>query len=158
MTIRVLASIALIALAAVPAAHAASPSELCTRLRMFVASVPSGETRELTFRTSWGSNFKDVVEPAAMSARRCEHAGYAPAENVCAHLMQQGSVEFPGTTVKESIACLARGTTFDRSLSLDRVALSFPYGSVHHGARIDVDFGEDAEIGGMAFRLAVTGD
>lgn len=158
MTIRVLASVVLIALAAAPVAHASPPSELCKRLRVFTASVPSGETRELTFRTSWGSGFKDAAEPAAMSARRCEHAGHAPAESVCAHLMQQGSVEFPGTTVKESIACLARGTTFDPGLSLDRGAFSFRYGSAHRSARIDIDFDADAEIGGMAFRLAVAGD
>lgn len=158
MTIRMLLPVALIALAAAPAAHGSPPSEFCKLLRAFAASVPPGEIREFSFRTSWGSGFKDAAEPAAISAKRCEYAGYAQAGKVCAHLMRQGSVEFPGTTVKESIACLSRGTAFDRGLSLDRGAFSFPYRSAHRGTRIDIDFDADAEIGGMAFRLTVAGD
>lgn len=158
MTARSLLPVAVLILAAAaPVAQGSPPTELCKLLRVFAASVQSGETGEFTFRTTWGSNFKDAAEPA-MSAKRCEHAGYAPAEKICAYLMQQGSVEFPGTTVKESVACLSRGTAFDRGLSLDRGAFSFPYGSAHRGTRIDIDFDADAEIGGMAFRLTVAGD
>ncbi len=150
--------IAVLALAAAaPVAHGAPPAGLCPLLRGFVASLQPGETREFTYRTSWGSGFKDVAEPA-MSARRCEHAGHAPAEKICAYLMQHGSVEFPGTTVKEAIACLSRGTRFDRGLSLDRVAVTFHHGTARRGAQIDIAFDEDAEVGGMAFRLAASSD
>lgn len=143
--------------AAAPVAHGASPAGLCPLLRGFVASLQPGETREFTYRTRWGSGFKDVAEPA-ISARRCEHAGYAPAETICAYLMQHGSVEFPGTTVKEAIICLSRGTRFDRGLSFDRGAVTFHYATAGRGAQIDIAFDEDAEVGGMAFRLAASGD
>ncbi|WP_257387209.1 hypothetical protein [Tahibacter caeni] len=151
---RRLALIAWLALiAAAPTVHGAPPVELCKALRAFVASVRPGETREFTFRTAWGSNFDDAAEPA-ISAKRCEHAGHAPAEKVCAYLMEHGSVEFSGRNVEASITCLSRDTRFDRALNLYSGAFSFGYGAGRHSAQIDVSFGADTEAGGMAFRLA----
>ena len=143
-----LASVAL-----VPAAHAAPAPEFCKLLRAFVASVRPDETREFTFRTSWGSNFRDDPEPA-MGAKRCDHDGYGPAKNVCAYLMEHGSTEFPGADVKDAISCLSRKTQFDRRLSLNLASFHFSYGSDNRGALIDITFTADPVVGGMAFRVA----
>lgn len=145
-----------VAVALAPAAHAAPRPEFCKVLRAFVVSVQPDETREFTFRTSWGSNFKDAIEPAIL-AKRCEHGGYAPAEVVCAYLMEHGSTEFAGVDVEDAVSCLSRKTKFDPTLSLDAADFSFSYGSEDRGALIDVTFQEDPVVGGMAFRLAADG-
>jgi hypothetical protein len=144
------------AAAGMPAAQAAPAAEFCRVLRAFVASVQPDETREFTFRTSWGSNFKDVAEPA-MSAKRCEHGNYAPAERVCAYLMAHGSTEFAGANVKDGVSCLSARTKFDSRLNIEEADFSFSYGSQNRGALIGVTFKEDADVGGMAFRLVADG-
>jgi hypothetical protein len=121
-----------------------------------VASVQPDETREFTFRTSWGSNFKDDPEPA-IAAKRCEHGGYNPAKNVCTYLMEYGSTEFTGADVKDAVSCLSRKTKFDRRLSLYLASFHFSYGSDDRGALIDITFKEDPIVGGMAFRLVADG-
>ncbi|RYG58509.1 MAG: hypothetical protein EON60_13015 [Alphaproteobacteria bacterium] len=147
----------LLAVAAwLPAAHASPAPEFCKVLRAFVASVQPDETREFTFRTSWGSNFKDDPEPA-IAAKRCEHGGYNPAKNVCTYLMEYGSTEFTGADVKAAVSCLSRKTKFDRRLSLYLASFHFSYGSDDRGALIDITFKEDPIVGGMAFRLVADG-
>jgi hypothetical protein len=146
----------LTAIAWAPAAYASPAPEFCRVLRAFVKSVQPDETREFTFRTSWGSNFKDDKEPAFF-AKRCVHEGYAPAEKVCAYLMEHGSTEFTGVDVKDAVSCLSPKTRFDARLSLNEANFHFSYGSENRGALIDVTFKEDAAVGGMAFRLAADG-
>lgn len=136
--------------------HASPPPEFCKLLRAFVASVQPDETREFTFRTSWGANFKDDSQPA-MGAKRCEHEGYDPAKNVCEYLMEHGSTEFTGVDVKDAVLCLSRKTRFDPRLSLNAADFSFSYGSDNRGALIDVTFNKDTVVGGMAFRLVADG-
>ena len=121
-----------------------------------MASVQPDETREFTFRTSWGSNFKDTSEPAIF-AKRCQHEGYEPAENVCAYLMEYGSTEFTGEVVKDAVFCLSRKTRFDRRLSLNLASFHFSYGSDNRGALVDITFKDDPVIGGMAFRVVADG-
>jgi hypothetical protein len=140
----------------VPTAQASPTSEFCRALRAFVVSVQPDEIREFTFRTSWGANFKNAAEPA-LSAKRCEHEDYAPAERVCAYLMDHGSTEFAGTNVKDAVSCLSHRTRFDSRLSLNEADFSLSYGSESRGATIDVTLKEDAEVGGMAFRVVAHG-
>ena len=121
-----------------------------------MASVQPDETREFTFRTSWGSNFKDTSEPAIV-AKRCQHEGYEPAKNVCAYLMEYGSTEFTGEVVKDAVSCLSRKTRFDRRLSLNLANFHFSYGSDKRGALVDITFKDDPVIGGMAFRVVADG-
>ena len=157
MNLRGSSIVLLVAAAAVmPAAYGAPATEFCEVLRSFVESVQPDEAREFTFRTSWGTNFKDTEEPA-IAAKRCDHQGYAPGESVCAYLMEHGSTEFSSVTVKEAISCLSRGTKFGTDLSLGEGAFSFSYGSEDRGALIDITLGEDPVIGGMVFRLAAEG-
>ncbi len=144
------------AVAGLPAAQAAPNAEFCRVLRAFVVSVQPDETHEFTFRTSWGSNFKDVAEPAN-SAKRCEHGDYAPAQKVCAYLMAHGSTEFAGVDVKDGVSCLSARTKFDLRLNIEEADFSFSYGSENRGALIDVTFKEDAAVGGMAFRMVADG-
>lgn len=139
-----------------PAAYASSEPDFCKVLRAFVDSVQPEQIREFTFRTSWGSNFKDATE-LALAAKRCIHNGYGPAEKVCAYLMEYGSTEFTGADVKEAVSCLSRKTKFDRRLNLNEALFSFSYGSENRGVLIDVSFKPDATVGGMAFRLVANG-
>lgn len=149
-------SLLLVAVAWVPTTHASPAPEFCKVLRAFVASVQPDETREFTFRTSWGSNFKDDPEPA-MGAKRCDHEGYGPAKNVCTYLMEHGSTEFTGVDVKDAVSCLSRKTQFDRRLSLNLASFHFSYGSDNRGALIDITFTTDPVVGGMAFRMVADG-
>jgi hypothetical protein len=139
-----------------PTALASPPSELCKVLRSFVDSVRPDETREFTFRTSWGENFKDTTEPAFF-AKRCVHDGYEPAKKVCDYLVEHGSTEFAGANVKDAISCLSKKTQFAPLMQLDSGAFSFSYGSDNRGALIDITLQQDAEVGGMAFRLEADG-
>ena len=157
MKLRGSSIVLLVAAAAVmPPAYGAPASEFCSALRSFVESVQPDEAREFTFRTSWGTNFKGTDEPA-IAAKRCDHQGYAPGESVCASLMEHGSTEFSGVTVKEAISCLSRGTKFDPGLRLSEGEFSFSYGSEDRGALIDITLHEDPAVGGMVFRLAAEG-
>lgn len=149
-------SLLLAAAIAVPGAHARPPADFCKALRAFVDSVQPNEERSFTFRTSWGSNFKDAQEPA-LFAKRCEHDGYDPAKAVCAYLVEHGSTEFTWINVKDAISCLSRKTKFEPSLRVNSGDFSFTYGSEHRGALIDISFNEDPHIGGMAFKLAADG-
>lgn len=142
--------------AALPAAHASPPPELCKVLRSFVDSIKPNEQREFTFRTSWGENFKDAPEQA-FAAKRCEHNDYEPAKKVCEYLMESSSTEFSGVNVQDAITCLSKKTRFARLMQLNYGSFSFSYGSNNRGALIDVTLREDGKIGGMAFRLAADG-
>jgi hypothetical protein len=137
-------------------AHASPPPDFCKVLRAFVASVQPDEAREFTFRTSWGTNFKDDSEPA-IGAKRCEHEGYGPAKDVCTYLMEHGSTEFTGADVKDAVSCLSRKTRFDRRLSLNLASFHFSYGSDNRGALVDITFKDDPIVGGMAFRMVADG-
>ena len=149
-------SFLMLVLLGTPAAYASPEPDFCKVLRAFVGSVQPGQTREFTFRASWGSNFKDATE-SALAAKRCTHNGYGPAEKVCAYLMEYGSTEFTGADVKDAVSCLSRKTKFDRDLNLNEAFFSFSYGSDNRGALIDVSFKPDATVGGVAFRLVADG-
>jgi len=108
-----------VATCATGSAHA---DPMCPPLRAFVASVKPSETKELTFHTLWGGNFKAESEPAAY-AKRCIHNDYASAKSVCSFLMDHGAVEFAGNNVKRALSCLSPQTTFGRLVDLNRGAL-----------------------------------
>lgn len=142
-------------LAATPAVSGAET--LCGALREFVSSVKAEETREFTFRTSWGGGFKDSPEQEVMFAKRCDHGGYAPAKIVCEYLMEQGSVEFAGNNVKDALACLSPQTRFAPEVALHRASFSFGVGTDDRGALLEIDFYPDEEVGGMAFKVVADG-
>ena len=137
-------------------ASASSTSDFCKALRTFVESVGPNDTREFTFRTSWGFNFKDEVE-LALAAKRCEHGDYAPANKVCEYLMEHGYIEFSDGDVKDAVTCLSRKTKFDPRLSINVAEFSFSYGSANRGSQITITYKPDPMIGGMAFRLVADG-
>ena len=145
-----------LAAVALPMAHASPPPDLCKALRSFVGAVQPDERLEFTFRTSWGENFKDAPE-SALAAKRCEHNGYESAKNVCEYLMENGSTEFAGLNVQNSIACLSKKTHFAPFMRLSDGTFSFSYGSDNRGALIEITLHKDHKIGGMVFRLAADG-
>lgn len=146
----------LAAIAGVPAASASPDPGLCDVLRAFVSSVGPDQTREFTYRTSWGSNFKDAATPAMMG-KRCEHGGHVPAEKVCAYLIEHGATEFAGYNFMSAVECLSPDTRFAPRLVLAAADFSFSYGTEERGALIDVVFKEDPVAGGMMFRLVADG-
>lgn len=135
---------------------AADGQSLCAPLRSFVNSVKPGETREFTFHTSWGGNFKDSQE-VVIYAKRCIHNNYAPAKMVCDYLMESGAVEFAGNNVKDVVTCLSPKTHFAPRFGLYRASFSFSVGSDNRGSNVEVDFYEDTEIGGMALKVNADG-
>jgi hypothetical protein len=129
---------------------------LCEAQREFVSSVQRGETREFTFHTSWDADFKDSSEDA-IYAKRCNHDRYAPAKKVCEYLMEHGAVEFAGNNVKDALACLSPETRLARALGLHRASFSFSFGTDDRGALVEIEFSEDQEVGGMAFKVVADG-
>lgn len=142
-----------------PVAQASHAPEFCRVLRAFVESVQPNETREFTFRTSWGSDFNDAQDPGAFvfGSKRCEHGNDEPGEKVCAYLMEHGLMEFTEVNVKDAVSCLSRRTRFDPRLSLNEASFHFGYGSENRGALIDITFKADSVVGGMAFTLVANG-
>jgi len=150
MKVRLL-SIALVTLW-LPVTATAGIDPLCSPLRDFVRSVHPGETKVLEFHTSWGGNFKDSPAPVIF-AKRCNHYGYGPAEAVCAHLMEHGAIEFSDNNLKSAVMCLSPKTRMAPSLSLNSAEISLTYGS----SQVNLEFGEDPQIGGMVLRVAADG-
>ena len=133
----------------------AKTDPLCAPLRAFVESVKPDETKSFEFRTSWGGNFKDSMEPAIF-AKRCNHFGYGPAEPVCAYLMAHGAVEFSENNLKRAAMCLSPKTRLDPGLSIFGV-VSLTYGSDNRGAHVILELADDAQVGGMALKVAAAG-
>jgi len=125
-------------------------------LRTFIESVQPDEAREFTFRTSWGTGFKDS-DNSVLFAKRCEHGGYSPAERVCAYLLKHGSTEFAGATVMAAISCLEPKTSFGNAVALNGGDFSFASGTDARGAQIGITFAKDPVVGGFAFRLVAKG-
>ncbi|MFC5740808.1 hypothetical protein [Dyella tabacisoli] len=152
MKIQILAiASAALAVAGLPCLGAAKAKgdPLCSPLRAFVASVKKGESRTLEFHTSWGSDFKDSSSQGyVFAAKRCTFSSYEPARSVCDYLMDHGAIEFSGNNAKDVIVCLAPATQFSSRVSLDRVDVSFYYGTESRGSNIEVSFAEDSKIGG----------
>jgi hypothetical protein len=151
-----LAALAVGVLATTGASWAAdTPDPLCAPLRTFVSAVAPGESREFTFHTVWGSNFKD--EPAAaVFARRCEHHGDGAAAAVCTSLMDQGAVEASERNAVRTLACLDPQMRLER-VRLERGTFSLTVGTQARGSNVQVDYDADAVLGGMALRVTARG-
>jgi hypothetical protein len=131
---------------------------LCSSLRSFVESIKKDESKTLEFHTSWGGDFKDSSSPGyVFAARRCMYSDYGPARSVCDYLMNHGAIEFSGNNAKDAIACLAPATRFSPRMTLDRVDVSFYYGTEYRGSNIQVTFVEDMKIGGMVLTIKADG-
>jgi hypothetical protein len=137
-------------------APAAAPDPLCAPLRAFVDAVPPDEDHALTFHTIWGSNFKDSPD-AAISAKRCDHAGYAPAKAACAALLQEGAIEFAGNNVSRALTCLSPDNPFAPTFAIERGRFHFVRGGKGRGHVVTIDFADDAALGGMALTLEASG-
>jgi hypothetical protein len=131
---------------------------LCSPLRTFVASVKKDESRTLEFRTSWGTDFKDSPSSGnVFAARRCMFADYEPGRSVCDYLMEHGAIEFSENNAKNAIVCLAPAMRFPPNMTLDRIAVSFYYGTESRGSNIQITFAEDRTIGGMVLTIKADG-
>ena len=146
------ASAGLVACASLP--HATD--EMCASVLDFAESIGPDDVRSITFHTSWGGNFRDDPEPAIF-AKRCVHEDYAPAEAVCAYLMQHGATEFSGNNVERMLSCLAPRTRFGSSIDLNEGQFSVRFGTPDRGSHISIEFREDLEIGGMVLRVKADG-
>ncbi len=136
-------------------AMAAAP-DLCGPLSQFVAAVKTGEVKTVEFHTSWGSNFNDDPE-LALSAKRCNHFAYDPAQAVCAYRMEHGATEFPGNNRKREVMCLPKKTSFADLMNIDGLLLSFKYGTGQPVSKVEVKFAPDEELGGMVLSITASG-
>ena len=132
------------------------PDPLCPLLQAFVSSVPPDETREFTFHTIWGANFKDSSE-SALRATRCVHGEYDPAKAVCVYLVEHGAVEFSGHNAERALTCLSPGTHFAKRVDLRQGVFSLNYGTEERGSNVKILFKEDAQLGGMALQIVADG-
>ena len=138
-----------------PQASAAPPDPLCPHLRAFVKSVKARETRKLEFHTSWGGAFKGMAANT-LSAKYCEHGGYAPAKAACDDLMTGGSVEFAGNNAMQAMTCLSPGTRFSSGADLSRIDMTFAYEATRRDRDVTIRFDEDPLVGGKVLTVAVS--
>jgi hypothetical protein len=139
-----------------PALAGGTTDPLCKPLRAFIASVKPDESKELIFRTVWGSNFKGETQPA-LFAKSCDHGGYEPAATACKALMEQGTVEFSANNAIRVLSCLSPKTRFGSGVDLEHGAFSLTYGTPERGATVTIGYGEDSTMGAMALRVAADG-
>lgn len=140
------------------AAYQPAPASdgLCGTLRAFADSVGPGETRVLKFHTIVGGNFKDREGPAS-AAKRCDYASYEPGKAVCTYLMQYGSISFAGRNAKAAVECLSKKTRFDLQVEVQALSVSLAYGAQDRGSRINVEFQENNDVGGMVLTIKADG-
>jgi hypothetical protein len=112
----------------------------CAPLRAFAKSVAAGQTHTIEFHTVWGGDFKSA-SARSMYAKQCIHNGYQPAEVVCESLMQHGAIEFSGNNAKDAVSCLSPATRFGSPMNLERLQLSFAFGTPNRGSNITVSYG-----------------
>jgi hypothetical protein len=134
---------------------AAAEDGLCKPLRSYIASVKPDETHVVKFHTSWGSNFKDDEAPAFL-AKRCDHGGYGPAKALCDYLMEHGAIEFSGNNAKSAVTCLSAQTRIAPRMRIHSMCVSFAVGTERRGSWVEIEFGEDSNLGGVV--LAITAD
>lgn len=137
-----------------PAALAAD--DLCEPLRQFADSVTRGETRAIRFHTIWGSNFKDRGQPAN-GAKRCDFEGYEPGRTLCQYLMENGSLQFPGESVKQAMHCLSRKNRLDMNIRVYAISVGVPYEMKGGIGRIDIDLHKNEELGGVTLTITANG-
>ncbi len=102
-------------LVAAPTAGATPPDPLCAPLRASVDSVGPEQTHTITFRTIWGSDFKDTHQDRIFMTKRCDSADYDPARPLCTALLNEGATEFARNNVNRVITCLVPKTHFSRT-------------------------------------------
>jgi hypothetical protein len=129
-------------LVASPLYVAAAPSRdpLCAPLRAFVKSVSAGETQTIEFHTVWGGGFKSDTA-RTIYEKQCVDHGYQPAKVACKYLMQHAAIEFSGDNAERAVSCLSPATRFGSPMSLDRLDLSFAFGTPNRGSNITVSYG-----------------
>ena len=133
-----------------------SKDALCEPLLDFAQSIEPGETRVISFRTSWGGNFNDDPDPV-IYAMRCEQGGYEPAKPACNYLMEHGAIEFSNNNAKRALSCLAEDTSFGDHIALLDGSFSIRSGTPDRGARLRIDYRSDEELGGMLLRIEARG-
>ena len=129
---------------------------MCPPLRSFVASVMPDESRAISFHTIWGGNFKGQAE-SVIFAKRCIHDGYVPAKPICKYLTEHGATEFAGRNAQRAISCLADRTKFDSQIQFSRGVFRFSYGTPDRGSLVEIEFGDDKEVGGELMRINADG-
>lgn len=144
-------------LAAATPATASPPDPLCAPLRAFVDSVGPEQTHTITFRTIWGSDFKDTHTDRVYTAKRCDVEEYDPARPLCTTLLKEGATEFARNNVIRVIACLAPTTRFPPKFAILSGSFSLTTGTDDRGDTIDIEFGEDEKLGGNVLRIEVHG-
>jgi hypothetical protein len=116
----------------------------------------AGQTDTIEFHTVWGGDFKSVTA-RTMYETRCIDHGYEPAKVVCKALMQHGAIEFSGNNAKSAVSCLSPATRFGSPMSLERLDLSFAFGTPNRGSNITVTYGPAADMRGMVMLITAAG-
>jgi hypothetical protein len=92
-----------------------------------------------------------------MFAKSCERHSYGPAAVACKALMEQGSVEFPGSNAKCVLACLSPEMRFGHEVSVARSMFTLSVGTPDRGNVVKLEVAEDQSGGGMFMRMLVEG-
>ena len=138
-------------------AAASGQDPLCAPLRAFAKSVEAGQTHTIEFHTVWGGDFKSVTA-RTVYAEQCIDHGYKPAKVVCKSLIQHGAVEFWGNNAKSAVSCLSPATRFGSPMTLDRLDVSFAFGTPNRGSNITVSYGPaTANMRGMVMLITAEG-
>lgn len=70
--------------------------------------------------------------------------------------MEHGATEFSGNNAKAAVTCLSARSRIAAGVRLRAISVSFSVGTEERGSLVDVEFTEDADLGGMI--LSITAD
>jgi hypothetical protein len=130
---------------------------LCGPLKAFVASVKAGDTRTLTFETSWFAGSTTAGAGPVAFEKTCAHNGYAPARPACEALVKYGSIEFAGSNAMRAVQCLSPRTRFAPAMQLSQLSVDFSYGSDDRGENVSIELSAVGETGRKLMKIDVDG-
>lgn len=148
----------LVVLILVPLCASGAPSQdlLCAPLLAFAGSVAPGQTHAVEFHTVWGGDFKSATARSLYTIQCIDH-GYGPGKAVCDVLMHDGAIEFSGNNAKRAVSCLSPTMHWGSPMMLDRLELSFSYGTPNRGSNITVSYGPASKELGMVMVVTAAG-
>jgi hypothetical protein len=102
------------------------PNDLCDHMAAFANAAANDGTHTVRLMTDWGGYYARLKDPSddAMYVQSCEHESYAPAQSLCAYLLENTSIEFQGINVRRALHCMGKRASGRSPTDDDRLPAS----------------------------------
>src|SRR5688572_2539059 len=87
-----------------------APDDMCAEIATFANASVDGTERSVRLATDWGGLYtaKEDQDEVVTAAQNCAHDGYEAGKALCAYLLRNTSMEFPGINHRRALACIGR--------------------------------------------------